>query len=425
MHIPVGTSFELDILAIIGLILMVVYLGSKGVQRLGAPQVVGFILVGVFLGPSFLNVVPESLNQELGFITEIALGLIGFEMGSHLRFDEVRRMGRSILVILFAQALATFLLVAGGVYLLTGSEPLALIFGALAVATAPAATVDVLAEYRAQGSLTTTLVAVVGMDDALTLLLFSLAAVGAESMLARTGGLTLVDVFILPLWEIGGALLLGLLIGLALDWTIDRFKERHAVCGFIVGVALFTTGLTRSLGISLILSLMTMGLVVTNRSADNSHYIRCLIERVGPLAYMLFFALIGARLQVSLLPQMGLLGLVYMALRAVGKFGGTWAGGWLGRADPLVRDNLGLALLSQAGVAIGLALTVADRFASYGAEGALLGQMVINVITGTTFVVQIIGPMLVKLAITRAGEAGVATPTTATVSDWGCPCPSE
>ena len=399
-------GFQLDELAILGLTIVSAYLGSKLVQRLGIPQVVGFILVGLLLGTSFLNLIPLELTHQLDFVSEIALGLIGFEMGSHLRLSELRKMGRSILLILLGEAIGTFLLVTAGVYLLTRSDYTAILFGALAAATAPAATVDVLAEYRAKGPLTTTLLAVVGLDDVTALLLFSIASAVAESLLARTGGVPLRQMLLLPLQEIGGALLLGLGIGLPFQWLLDRLKGRHAVYAYIVGTILLVAGLANSLHASLILATMTMGLVTTNIKSDNSLYVRCVVDRVGPLAYTLFFALVGARLQISLLPQMGLLGVVYILLRTGGKFGGAWLGGWLGRAPRVVRDNLGLGLLSQAGVAVGLALVAANRFQAFGEAGTQLGDLVLNVITATTFVVQVVGPIMVKLAITRAGEVG-------------------
>jgi NhaP-type Na+/H+ or K+/H+ antiporter len=402
-------AVEVDTLTIIGFVIILAYLGSKVIQHIGIPQVVGFILVGVLLGSSFLNVVPLSLVQELGFISEIALGLIGFDMGSHLCFEEMRRLGRSILFILFCEAFGALLLVAGGVYLTTHSTYTALVFGALAAATAPAATVDVLAEYRAKGPLTTTMLAVVGLDDALALLLFSFAVTIAESLLASTGGPSLGQMIGLPLQEIGGALLLGIVVGAPFQWTLNRLKERHAVCAFIVGAVLLVAGLAETFHVSLILATMTMGVVVANLNSDNSQYAHCVIERVGPLAYILFFVLVGARLQVSLLPQMGILGLAYLLLRAVGKFGGAWMGAWVGRAAPTVRNYLGFGLLSQAGVAIGLALSVANRFDAYGQEGVRLGNVTLNVITATTFVVQIVGPILVKFAITRAGEVGLGS----------------
>lgn len=147
-------------------------------------------------------------------------------------------------------------------------------------------------------------------------------------------------------------------------------------------------------------------MVVVNRSPEQGKHIRLTIEQAGPVIYVLFFALVGARFQVKLLPTMGLLGVAYVLLRSHGKLVGAWLGGTFGGADPAVRNNLGFGLLSQAGVAIGLALASADRFSAYGEEGESLGYLIINVITVTTFVVQIIGPFFVKFAIGRAGEIG-------------------
>jgi Kef-type K+ transport system membrane component KefB len=403
-------SWQLDILSLIGLIIILAFLTSKGMQRIGVPQVVGFILVGVLLGSSFLNVVPLPLVGELGFVSEIALALIGFDIGSHLHFTDLRRLGRTILAVLMCEGLGSFLLVASGVYLLTRSLPMALIFGALASATAPAATVDVLAEYRAEGPMTTTLLAVVGLDDALALLLFTFAATIAESALTGAEGFTAAPILSLSLKEIGGALLLGLLLGLPLQEMLNRLEHEHAVYGFVVGAVIFVAGLANSVGVSLILALMTMGVVVANVRGDNSDYVRRVVERLGPLIYMLFFALVGARMQVRLLPAMGLLGICYLLLRSAGKLGGAWLGGWLGHAQQRVRNYLGLGLLSQAGVAIGLSLSIAHRFEQYGAAGVELGTTAINVITATTFVVQVIGPVSLKFAIARAGEMGKAVP---------------
>jgi Kef-type K+ transport system membrane component KefB len=401
-------SWELDILSLIGLIIISAYLLSKGVQQIGVPQVVGFILVGVLLGSSFLNVVPLPLVHELAFVSEIALALIGFDMGSHLRFAELRRLGNSILAILLCEGVGAFVLVASGVFLLTRSVPTALVFGALASATAPAATVDVLHEYRSEGPLTTTLMAVVGLDDALSLLLFSVAATIAESQLSGAAAVSLAPVFRLVLQEIGGAILLGVVVGIPFQELLNRLEHEHAVYGFVVGVVVFVAGLANSLGISLILSLMTMGVVVTNVRGDNSLYVRRMVERVGPIIYVLFFALVGARLQISLLPAMGMVGLTYLAMRTCGKLGGAWLGSVIGGAEPRVRNYLGFGLLSQAGVAIGLALSIAHRFDAYGVSGRQLGTTVISVITATTFVVQIVGPIMLKFAITQAGELGKA-----------------
>jgi Kef-type K+ transport system membrane component KefB len=285
----------------------------------------------------------------------------------------------------------------------------ALIFGALSSATAPAATVDVLAEYDAKGPLTTSLLAVVGMDDALALVLYSIAAAFAESLLAQAGPPSLLQILELPLVEIGGSLLLGAGLGLLLDQIMCRMKVQHDAMAVSIGFVLLGVGLSEAFGFSLILTTMILGIVVVNRCAEHGRHIRYTIEQAGPVIYVLFFTLVGARFQISLLPAMGMLGVAYVVLRTSGKFFGAWLGGIVGGAELAVRNNLGLGLLSQAGVAIGLALASASRFSAYGQEGQALGFLIINVITATTFVVQIVGPICVKLAISRAGEIGRAT----------------
>ncbi len=311
--------------------------------------------------------------------------------------------------ILIFEAFGAFFLVTSGVYALTQSWYTALIFGALSSATAPAATVDVLAEYDAKGPLTTTLLAVVGLDDALSLLLYSLTAAFAASLLAGGEAPSLVEILELPIIEIGGSILLGASMGFALNVLMHRMKSRHDAMAVCIGFVLLAAGISLVMNFSLILTTMVLGMITVNCCPDHGRHIRYTIEQAGPVIYVLFFTLVGARFQVSLLPTMGMLGLAYIILRGTGKFGGAWLGGGrIGGAEPAVRNNLGFGLLSQAGVAIGLALASASRFSQYGEEGQALGSLIINVITATTFVVQIIGPIAVKFAITRAGEVGKA-----------------
>jgi Kef-type K+ transport system membrane component KefB len=407
--------FTENILTLIGLIIVIAFIGSKFFKRLGIPQIVGFIITGVVFGPSFLNIVPLDLSSELLFISEIALGLIGFDIGSHLKLGEIRKIGRSILTILFFEAFGAFALVSAGVYLFTRNLNTALMFGAISTATAPAATVDVLAEYDAKGPLTTSLLAVIGLDDALALLLFSLSSGFVESRLLNSVSTSISDILLVPVFEIGGSLILGIMMSLILDYLLLKVKGQHDGMAISIGFVFLSVGLSVTLGMSLILTSMAIGFILINRSPEHGYRIRYTIEQAGPVLYVLFFALIGARFQLSLLPSMGLLGIIYVSLRTVGKYLGARTGGELGGAEPKVSQNLGLGLLSQAGVAVGLAINTGTRFLSYGPAGEALGYLIINVITASTFVVQIIGPICVKLAITRAGEIGKGL---GTIDEW-------
>ena len=189
---------------------------------------------------------------------------------------------------------------------------------------------------------------------------------------------------------------------------MKRMKTHHDAMAISIGFVFMGVGLSETFGFSLILTSMLMGSILVNRDPTHTRSIRFTIEQAGPVIYVLFFSLVGARFQIKLLPAMGLLGIAYILLRSFGKFGGSWIGGKIGKAESVVCNNLGFGLLSQAGVAIGLALASQQRFSALGEEGEALGNLVLNVITATTFVVQIIGPIFVKFAVNRAGEIGQA-----------------
>jgi len=209
-------------LTLIGLIIVLAFIGSKLFNRMGIPQIVGFIVTGVTFGPSLLNIVPPELSSELLFISQLALGLIGFDIGSHLKLDEIRKIGRSILTILVFEAFGAFILVSTGVYLFTRDLNTAIMFGAISTATAPAATVDVLAEYDAKGPLTTSLLAVIGLDDALALLLFSLSSGFVENRLTSMVSTSIIDILLIPIFEIGGSIILGVIMSLTLDFLLEK-----------------------------------------------------------------------------------------------------------------------------------------------------------------------------------------------------------
>jgi NhaP-type Na+/H+ or K+/H+ antiporter len=403
-----GVVIESDILITIGLLIALAFLGSKIFQRFGIPQVVGFIVIGVLLGESFLNLVPLELIENLDFVSELALGLIGFDIGGHLLFRELGKYGRSIVLILLLQSVGTMIVVGAAIYVITQNVALALLMGAIASATDPASTVDVLAEYDTKGPLTTNILAVVGLDDGMALLLFSFAAVFAESLVAGSGAPTPLEILELPVVEIGGSILLGLAAGLLLEVILRKMKSHHDAMAISIAFVFICVGLSEALGLSLILTSMVLGMIVVNRDPEHGRHIRFTIEQAGPVIYVLFFALVGARLQISLLPSMGVIGAIYLLVRFASKYGGAWLGAYLGKSDRTVRDYLGFALISQAGVAIGLALTSAERFAEFGPRGEELGLQILNMVTATTFVTQLIGPVLVKFAVNRAGEIGKA-----------------
>jgi len=395
----------MEILLLIGLAVLLGVLGGKFLQRLKTPQVVGYIVVGVVLGGSFLGVLPPEVVDQLTPLSNFALGLIGFMIGGELKFSVFRRFGRTIFTILFSEVFGAFLLVTLASWLITGKLYIALIFGALATATAPAATVDVLWEYRAQGTLTTTIFAIVGLDDALALIVYAFAASYSKALIGQDT-VSLLRVLYRPLLEIGASVLLGGVLGILLGLLLHRVREEKQLLPVLLGLILICTGLANHFHLSQILANMCLGMTIANLRRVQTRNAFRLLENFNPPIYILFFVLIGSRLRVDLLPQMGLAGLAYILGRTVGKWAGSYLGACISRAEDAVRRYLGFALFSQAGVAIGLSIAVYQDFSRFGLAGQELSILVLNVITATTFIVQLIGPSCVKYAITKAGEIG-------------------
>jgi len=400
-----------ELLLLLGVTALLGWVGGKLFQALKVPRVVGYILVGLLLGDSFAHALPLDWVDRLSPLTDTALALIGLLVGSELKRSVFRRFGRQMITILLFEGLAAFLLVALLVIAYTGEPALGIVLGALASATAPAATVDVLWEYKSRGPLTTTILGIVALDDGLALVLYGFAIAFARVLL-EGGGLSLGEGLIKPLGEIFGSLALGVLVGVGLLAPLRRlYQNREDVLVLLLGAVLLVGGLARAWGLSLILSEMALGVTLVNGAPNSSRRAFEVIRGITPPIYILFFVLVGARLQVGLLPQMGLLGLLYVAGRTAGKMAGAWLGGTVSGAPEPVRKYLGFALFSQAGVAVGLALDVAQRFAQAGPAAQEMGSFVINVIGATTFLVQIIGPPFVKFAIARAGEIPAPGPT--------------
>lgn len=393
----------MNLLLLFGVASLVGLVGGKLFALLKIPRVVGYIFVGILLGNSATNLIPLDLVSSLSPLTDFALALIGFMVGSELRKSVFERFGNQLLIILFAEGLLAMALVTAGVAFYTHNMALAILLGALASATAPAATVDVLWEYKSKGPLTTAILGIVALDDGLALILFGFAMAFARVLL-EGGTFSLVGGVGRPLLEIGGSLALGLVAGWSIRWALRRLQDHDDVLVLALGMVLLVGGISHAFDLSLILAEMALGATLVNFAPNTSRQVFALLKGITPPVYILFFILVGAQLQIGLLSQIGVLGLVYVVGRTLGKMSGAFLGGTLGKATPAVRNYLGFALFSQAGVAVGLALAIAQEFSHGGAAAQEVGALVVNVIAATTFLVQVIGPPFVKFAISRAGE---------------------
>lgn len=395
---------QLNALTIFGIALILGVGVARVMDFIKIPHVVGFILLGVMLGVSFLNFITLQEDTNLTFVADMALGFIGFGMGEHLLFSKLRSLGKSIITIAILESLGAYLLVFLGVSIFSHSLPLAIIFASLASATAPAATVDVLKQYQAEGPLTTVLFAVVGIDDAIALFLFSISTPFAISYAGGAGGFEISQIFS-PLLEIIGSIVLGVLLAFPADYIIDRMDNNEEILLFIISSVFVVIGVANMLNLSVILSTLIFGTVTINLTHTHATYVSQTIDRVGPILYILFFVVVGARLNVALIAQVGVVALAYLVFRALGKVSGAYLGAKLSNAVPSVRKYLGMTLLSQAGVAVGLAFSIATQVSPLGAAGSHLEKTIITTIITTTLIVQLVGPILTKVAIFKAGEA--------------------
>jgi Kef-type K+ transport system membrane component KefB len=209
-----------------------------------------------------------------------------------------------------------------------------------------------------------------------------------------------------PLIEILGAIILGGLVGILFGYLTRRLRSRNEVLAVSLGVILICTGLSKYFNVSLILSNLSLGMVFANLFFLANRRAYQALQSIALPIYIIFFVIAGAHLQISFLPVMGVLGLVYIISRTFGLVGGAFLGATMSRSNPVIRKYLGLGILSQAGVAIGLAILVTREFSGLGQAGQDLAVLVINTIAATTIVFEIVGPIATKIAITRAGEIG-------------------
>lgn len=396
------------VLFIVGLMIFAGLYFGKLTRFVKLPSIIGFMLVGVLLGPSLVNLLHHNIQQDLGFITEVALSFVAVSIGLELKMSTLKQQGIGMIIIIITESLLAFILVSLSVYWFSGDLALALIFGAIAPASAPAGTVAIIKEYKAKGSLTKALYSVVGFDDGLGIIIFGFAAAISKSLLASETGIqteSFLELISTPLIEVGLSLAVGLSVALLFVLFARRLKSRQDIFILLFATVLIATGISIPLHISLILTNMIVGFVVVNTQANSMvKKIEDELSNLMPLLFVLFFVLAGANLHVAALPALGLLGVVYIASRSVGLAGGAFLGAAIGRAEPKIRKYLGLGILSQAGVAIGLALIVKHDFSNLGPHGAEIGSTVITTVTATCIFFELIGPVLTKYGLQKAGE---------------------
>ncbi len=376
---------------------------GKGTHILKITGVVGYIIAGIIIGPEVLGIV-KLTPIEIETITNLALGFVAFIIGGELTFSLMKKMGKSITAIIIGESIGAFIVVFLGIYLITHHLPEAIIFAAMAPASAPAGAVAVIHEYKAKGKLTSAILAVVGFDDGLAIFIYAFA-IAFASLILTSGIFSASNLIITPFIEIGGALLIGAGNGIFFGFILKRLFEKEQIIAIALTSILLTSGLSLMLGVSVILSCMALGMVVINIFPQDNKPVFEHIKTISLPIYVVFFVIAGLNLHIGLLLVSGLLGLVYIICRSMGLIGGSYLAALLSKADPLIRDNIGFGILSQAGVAIGLALLASNKLVDLGRPE--LGTLIVTTIAATSVVFEIIGPLSARFAIMRAGEAGI------------------
>jgi len=402
-------QFNLNVVLLFGLIVLGGAFGARLFQKLHIPQVVGAVVVGILLGRDVLNLITPERVEALKPFTMFALGIIGFMIGAELRAEVFRKYGRQFFIILFSQGFGAFFLVALGTslmaWLISGelytSIAMGLVLGAIASATAPASTVNVLWEYKTKGPLTTAILAIVALDDALALLLYRVAATGAKALLGTADSSALGTTFIL-LGEIVGTVLLGFLAGVTLYFLLKFVRANDKILEFSIASLLLVVGVSMVAGIDPILPAMVLGITMANLAPRRSKNVFELIRKFSSPIYISFFVLAGAHIELGrLASSTAAITAVYISFRVGGKVMGAWFGAKQSKAPAVVRKYLGICLLPQAGVAIGLAIMSSQIF------NPEFGKIIIMVVMTETFIIELFGPILVKVGVKRAGEVGL------------------
>lgn len=384
----------MNILLVVAIALAGGLLLSRLATLIKLPNVTAFLIAGLLIGPSVLGLVSHEALTSMAIVSEAALGFIAFSIGGEFKLSHLKKIGKAPLTITAAQGLATALFIDVGLILLGFDVPTALLLGAIGLATAPAATLMVVRQYKADGPVTRMLLPVVAMDDALGLMVYSISASVAQALLG--GEMTVSSMVISPLVEIVGSLALGVALGLVLTYLSNFFRSRGNKLALTIACVLAGVALCGMWHLSSLLVCMMIGAVVVNLS-NNARVLMEQTDRFTPPMFLLFFVLSGAELDLSVLPLVGVLGAAYVILRSLGKCLGTTAGALITRSDKSIRNYLGFTLLPQAGVAIGMAQLTVGRFPE-------LGSMINTVVLAGVLVFELFGPIITKWALTRAGE---------------------
>ena len=365
-------------------------------RRTQLPRVTLLLILGFLAGPTGLGLISPQEEKWAPVVTSIALVMVGFLLGGKFSRAWIRRNAKDVIIISLSEVLLTALAVGLGLLLVGVPLELALLFAGIATATDPVATVDVVKQNKAEGEFTRGLLGIVAIDDAWGLIFFSFILMGVHGLNGHTN---LIEPVLVGLWELGGAILVGILLGIPMALLSGRIKKGEPTLIEALGIVFLCGGITQFLHVSFLLTSMVMGIIVVNLAQHHNRPFHA-IEHIELPFMILFLVLAGASLTFESMAKVGVICLGYITFRIVGRFIGGWIGGRLCQASASLQNWMGLALLSQAGVALGMALAATHTFPE-------LQEVVIPVVVSTTVLFEIIGPIATRYSLFRVGEVQI------------------
>jgi len=378
----------------IGALLLLGLLTDALGRRTKLPRVTLLLIFGFLIGPAGLDFLNPSNGKWFSLITDMALVMIGFLLGEKLTLSSLRHHGGFVLWLSVAEVVGTALVVFIGLLVIRVPLDVALLLAGIAPATDPAASTDVVHETRAHGVFTNTLLGIVAVDDAWGLMVFSLMLTATQAV---TGQGDIIEPLLIGAWELGGALLIGICLGIPMAFITGRVRPGEPTLVEALGVVFLCGGIAIWLEVSFLLASMVLGCVVSNLARHHTRPFHA-IERIDWPFMILFFVLAGASLDAKALYQVGIMGAVYVILRGIGRLIGAWAGAAVSDADPSMGRWMGLALMPQAGVALGMALVAVHHRPD-------LNEVIMPVVIASTVLFELVGPVLTRSALIHVGEA--------------------
>jgi len=380
----------------LSIILVVGFIFGKFAKILKLPNVSGYLIAGLFLGPSFFNFVSPEESESFEIISELTLSFIAFGIGSEFMMKDIVAMGKKIAIITLAEVVGAIAVVFSVMYFIFNQDlAFSMVIASMSAATAPAATIMVIRQYRAYGPVTKTILPVVALDDVFGIMAFGIA-LSVAKILVGNEGFSILKIVGIPLVEIFGSLLLGLVLGIILSFLTrksDPKDELQIKTLFFIGLS---AGISMLLGLSPLLTNIMMGATLANLRTFSNRSFSSVNDFVA-IFYVLFFTLAGASLDLSILWGVGLVGVGYIIARASGKILGSYVGAVVTKAEPTVRKYMGFALLPQGGISIGLSVLVMQQLPQYSVE-------ITTVIMASVLFYETLGPIFAKIAIHKSGE---------------------